>query len=39
MGKGGTDIARESAELILTDDNFASIVAGVEEGRIVYNNV
>jgi P-type E1-E2 ATPase len=30
MGKRGTDIARESAELILTDDNFASIVAGVE---------
>lgn len=39
MGKGGTDIARESAELILTDDNFVSIVAGVEKGRIVYSNV
>jgi len=39
MGKGGTDIARESAELIITDDNFASIVSGVEEGRIVYSNV
>jgi magnesium-transporting ATPase (P-type) len=39
MGKRGTDIARESAELILTDDNFASIVAGVEEGRIAYGNV
>jgi len=39
MGKGGTDVARESAELVLTDDNFASIVAGVEEGRIAYGNV
>lgn len=39
MGKGGTDVARESAELLLTDDNFASIVAGVEEGRIAYSNV
>lgn len=39
MGKGGTDVARESAELILTDDNFASIVGGVEEGRVAYNNV
>ena len=39
MGKGGTDVARESAELILADDNFASIVAGVEEGRVAYNNV
>ncbi len=39
MGKSGTDVARESAELILTDDNFSSIVAGVEEGRIAYANV
>lgn len=39
MGQRGTDVARESAELILTDDNFASIVAGVEEGRIAYANV
>ncbi|MBI4951544.1 MAG: HAD-IC family P-type ATPase [Myxococcales bacterium] len=39
MGKRGTDVARESAELILTDDNFASIVAGVEEGRVAYANV
>lgn len=39
MGKSGTDIARESAELIITDDNFASIVAGVEEGRVAYSNV
>ncbi|UCH53529.1 MAG: HAD-IC family P-type ATPase [Pseudomonadota bacterium] len=39
MGKGGTDVARETAELIITDDNFASIVAGIEEGRIAYGNV
>ncbi|HEB86500.1 MAG TPA: HAD family hydrolase [Gammaproteobacteria bacterium] len=39
MGKAGTEVARESAELILTDDNFASIIAGVEEGRIAYANV
>jgi magnesium-transporting ATPase (P-type) len=39
MGKSGTDVARDSAALILTDDNFASIVAGIEEGRIAYANV
>jgi Ca2+-transporting ATPase len=39
MGERGTDVARESAELILTDDNFSSIVAGIEEGRIAYANV
>ncbi len=39
MGKSGTDVAREAAELVLTDDNFATIVAGVEEGRIAYDNV
>ncbi len=39
MGKSGSDVARETAELIITDDNFASIVAGVEEGRIAYANV
>lgn len=39
MGQRGTDVARESADLILTDDNFSSIVAGVEEGRIAYANV
>ena len=39
MGKGGTDIARESADIILMDDNFASITNAVEEGRIVYANI
>jgi magnesium-transporting ATPase (P-type) len=39
MGRSGTDVARETAEIILTDDNFASVVAGVEEGRIAYSNI
>jgi len=39
MGGRGTDVARESAELVITDDNFASLVAGVEQGRVAYANV
>jgi len=39
MGRAGTDVAREAAELVITDDDFSSIVAGVEEGRIAYENV
>lgn len=39
MAKRGTDVAREASALIVTDDNFASIVAGIEEGRIAYANV
>jgi len=39
MGGRGTDVARETAQLVVSDDNFASIVAGVEEGRIAYANV
>jgi Ca2+-transporting ATPase len=39
MGRSGTDVAREAAELVITDDNFVSIVAGVEEGRVAYDNI
>lgn len=39
MGDRGTDVARESSDVILTDDNFSSIVEGVKQGRIVYNNI
>jgi cation-transporting P-type ATPase F len=39
MGEAGTDVAREAADMLLTDDNFASIEAAVEEGRTVYQNL
>jgi cation-transporting ATPase F len=39
MGRGGTEVAKESADMILTDDNFASIEAAVEEGRGVFDNL
>jgi Ca2+-transporting ATPase len=39
MGKGGTDVAREAADMVLVDDNFASIEAAVEEGRGVFDNL
>ncbi|MGI0486737.1 cation-transporting P-type ATPase [Pantanalinema rosaneae CENA516] len=39
MGKAGTDVAREAADMLLTDDNFTSIEAAVEEGRTVYQNL
>jgi magnesium-transporting ATPase (P-type) len=39
MGQSGTDVARDAADLVLTDDNFASIVAGIQEGRAAYANI
>lgn len=39
MGRSGTNVAREAAEMVVADDNFASIVAAVHEGRIVFDNV
>ncbi|MEQ1903780.1 MAG: HAD-IC family P-type ATPase [Pirellulaceae bacterium] len=39
MGKAGTDVAREASELVISDDNFNSIVGGIEEGRIAYDNI
>ena len=39
MGKSGTDVAREAAQVVLLDDNFASIIAGVEEGRTIFANI
>ena len=39
MGRMGTDVARDASELVISDDNFATIVGGIEQGRVAYDNI
>lgn len=39
MGRGGTEVARQAAGVVITDDNFATIVSGIREGRAIYHNI
>lgn len=39
MGQSGTDVARQASDIVLTDDNFATLIKAIEEGRTIYNNI
>jgi P-type Ca2+ transporter type 2C len=39
MGEGGTDVAKEAADIVLTDNNFATLIKAIEEGRVIYKNI